>query len=82
MAKLAGRWIKIQLDDSGGTPRDVSSDLVSIDIPMEYDEIDTTGFQDDAKNSIPGLPQFNVELTGKFNPAADTGRLIRVSTRS
>ena len=45
MAKLAGRWITVSLEDSVPTPRNISSDVQSIDIPIEYDEIDTTGFR-------------------------------------
>lgn len=73
MAKLAGRWIKVLLDDDGGTPRDISNDLESIDIPNEFGEIDVTGFGDGAENSMPGLSNFSVEGSGTFNPAADTG---------
>ena len=73
MAKLAGRWLKVFLSDSVPTVRDISSDVQSIDLPIEFDEIDTTGFSDAAKNSIPGMPGFNVELAGKFNPTVDTG---------
>ncbi len=71
MAKLAGRWITVTLDDESPAAKDVSSDVDSIDIPMEFDELDITGFSDAVKNSMPGLPGFNVELTGTFNPTAD-----------
>jgi hypothetical protein len=73
MAKLAGKFIKVLLDDTGGTARDVSSDVESVDIPDEYEELDVTGFTDGAENSIPGMPSFNVEVQGNFNPAATTG---------
>jgi hypothetical protein len=72
MAKLAGRWLTVSLEDST-TPRDISSDVQSIDLPTEFDEIDTTGFSDAAKNSIPGMPAFNVELAGTFNPVVSVG---------
>ena len=71
--KLTGRWIKVLLDDSGGTPRDISTDVVSVDVPIEYDEIDMTGFQDAVQSSAPGLPVMNVELQLNMNPLADTG---------
>jgi hypothetical protein len=73
MAKLAGRWITVTLDDATPTARAITSDVQSIDIPMEFDEIDVTGFSDGSKNSIPGMPGFNVEIVGKFNPTASTG---------
>jgi hypothetical protein len=73
MAKLAGRWITIALSDSVPTVRQIESDVDSIDIPIEYDELDVTGFSDAVKNSIPGMPGMNVEITGTFNPGAGTG---------
>ncbi len=73
MAKLAGRFLKVLLDDSGGTARDVSADIESIDVPDEYGELDVTGFGEGAENSIPGLPSFPVEIQANFNPAATTG---------
>lgn len=73
MAKLSGQYLVVYIDDSGDSPRDVSSDVKSIDIPDEYGEIDATGFSDGAVNSISGMPSFNVEITGMFNPGATTG---------
>jgi hypothetical protein len=73
MAKLAGRYLKVLIDDSAGTPRDVSSDIESIDVPDEYGELDMTGFGEGGENSIPGMPSFPVEITANYNPAATTG---------
>jgi hypothetical protein len=71
MGKLAGRWVQTQIDDAGGTPQDVSSDIDSVDIPDEYGELDVTGFMEGGDNSIPGMPSSPVEMTGSFNPAAN-----------
>jgi hypothetical protein len=73
MSKLAGRWIKVLLDDTTPTARDISGDVESVDIDDGYGELDVTGFGDGSENSIPGMPTFNVELTCHFNPAATTG---------
>jgi hypothetical protein len=73
MAKLKGQHCTIFIDDSGLSPQDVSDDIESIDIPDEYDEIEVTGFTEGAHNSIPGMPKFDVEFSGTFNPAATTG---------
>jgi hypothetical protein len=73
MAKLAGRFLKVLIDDSGGTPRDVSADIDSVEIPDEYGELDMTGFGEGSENSAPGMPSFPVEIAGMFNPAATTG---------
>lgn len=72
MSKLTGENITIMIDDSGGSPQNVSTDVESIDIPDEYDEVDMTGFTDGAHNSTAGLPAFPVEITGMFNPAANS----------
>lgn len=71
--KLAGKWLKIYIDDSAGSPQDVSSDVDSVDIPDEYGSLDMTGFSDGSVNSAPGMPNLPIKITGKFNPAATTG---------
>lgn len=73
MAKIAGRWVKIEIDDSAAAPQDVSSDLTSVTIPKEYAELDMTGFLDGSDNSVPGMPSSPVEVTGDFNPVATVG---------
>lgn len=73
MAKLAGRFLSVQIDDSGGTQRDVSADVESVEIPLEYGEVEVTGFGEGGENSIPGMPKDSVRIRGKFNPAATTG---------
>ncbi len=73
MAKLAGRFLKVLIDDSGASPQDVSADIDSVDIPDEYGELDMTGFGEGSDNSSPGMPGFPVEINGTFNPAATTG---------
>jgi hypothetical protein len=73
MAKLAGRFIKVYIDDSGGVAREVSGDVNSVDIPWELGELDVTGFNEGSVNSIPGMPSFNLEISGTFNPTATTG---------
>jgi hypothetical protein len=73
MAKLNGQYLTIALDDSADAPRQIENDVESIDIPDEYGELDVTGFSEGAVNSIAGMPAFNVELAGTFNPAATTG---------
>lgn len=73
MAKLAGRFLKVYIDDSSGAAQDVSNDIESVDIPDEYGELDVTGFGEGSDNSMPGMPSFPVEITGMFNPTATTG---------
>lgn len=73
MSKITGEFVTVTLDDSTGTPRAVSSDVEAVDIPDEYDDVEVTGFTDGSHNSIPGLLNAPVEITGMFNAAATTG---------
>jgi len=73
MAKLAGKWLKIYLDNDAGLPCDISTYVESIDLPTEFDELDVTGFLDGSKNSIPGMPGFNIELACSFSVDATVG---------
>ena len=73
MVKLKAQHTKILIDDSGGTPRDVSADLDSIDIPQDFEEIDVTGFTETVVNEMPGMLTAPITLAGTFNAAATTG---------
>ncbi len=70
MAKLAGRFLRVYLEDAGGVLQDVSAGIQSVEIPDEYLEVDTTGLSEGTENSIPGLPGMPVEITGLFSPAS------------
>jgi hypothetical protein len=68
MAANKGRFTKILVDDSGGTPTDISADVVETEgIPLTYDEIETGGFGSAAKSYISGRADTPVTLTGNFN---------------
>jgi hypothetical protein len=71
--KLAGRFLKVWIDDASGTPRDVSADIESVEIPEGYGELDMTGMGQGGEDAAPGMPGFPVEMVGMFNPAATTG---------
>ena len=73
MPKLAGRFLKVYIDNGAGAPQDVSADIDSVEIPDEYGSLDVTGFGEGAVNSIPGMPNLPIRMTGHFNPAATTG---------
>ena len=73
MAKLAGRYLKVFIDNSAAAAQEVSADVDSVTIPDEYGELDMTGFGEGSDNSAPGMPSFPVEITGTFNPAVTIG---------
>lgn len=71
--KLAGRFLKVFIDDANGAPQDVSGDLDYVELPNEFGEVDVTGLGQGGGDVIPGMPAFPVELKGTFNPTATTG---------
>lgn len=73
MVKLKAQFLKIEIDDAGLTPRDVSADVDSIEFPNDHEDIDVTGFTDTVVNELPGMLTAPITLTGTFNAAADTG---------
>jgi len=74
MAKLAGDHIQVILDDSGGTPRTFADgDIISVDVPLTYDQYDVSGFGDDVHNMINGLLQAPVTVRGYLTTTANIG---------
>jgi hypothetical protein len=73
MAKLAGKWLKVYIDDVNTIPRDVSSDVESVDIDDSYGEVDVTGINHGSLNSVPGMASKPIEMVCHFNPAPTTG---------
>jgi len=66
--------VKIYLDDNGGTPRDITCDL--IDIPetgITYAEVDMTGVCNTVANYLAGLGTAGSTLKGAMNDTATTG---------
>lgn len=73
MAKISAKSAVIIVDDSGGTPRTISSDVVSYSIDYNVDSPEVTGFGDGSHNFIPGLKVVGVTLEVLWNSAATTG---------
>lgn len=74
MAFQHGRSTVFKLDDSGGTLRDLSAFLTSVDFPQAVDIPDTTAFGDTArKRGVVGLKDNNFSFSGMFDPTAITG---------
>jgi hypothetical protein len=73
MAKLSSKFMTVNVDDSGGTARDISNDVESVEIPYNYDEHDVTGFSEGSHNVITGLAAMPITINGNFNAAATTG---------
>ena len=73
MAKISAKGAAISVDDSGGTPRVISSDVKSFEIEYAIDPLEVTGFGDGSKNFTPGQKVIGVTLDVFWNSAATTG---------
>jgi len=71
--KISAKGWVIAVDDSGGTPRTISTDVRSVSIVTEAGKIEVTGFGDGSKNFIPGMPIYGVEMDVYFDSTATTG---------
>jgi hypothetical protein len=71
MAKQTGLGDVVIIDDSGGTPRTISNDLVDYGINISQDLIDTTGLDKSARERITGMSDADVTLNGIFNSASN-----------
>ena len=75
MAKISAKGAVISVDDSAGTARAISTDVVSYEIEYGAGAIEVTGFNEGSQNSIPGLPVIGITLDVKWNTLATTGAM-------
>lgn len=74
MAFFDSRESVFQLDDSGGTPRDISAFLTEISgIPGPRNLNEVTALGDTGAKFIPGLQNASISLSGVFDDTATTG---------
>lgn len=71
MAKSTGLGMTISIDDSGGTARDISNDINSIDIATPRGVQDVTGVDKSANERLLVLADANGNVNGIWNPAAN-----------
>ena len=71
---LAGDHIIVKLDDSSGTPRQLAAgDIIAVDVPMNSDQYDVTGFGDLLHDVINGQLNLAVTMRGYLTLTATTG---------
>lgn len=74
MAKIHGKDTVVKLDDSGGTLRDLSQFITSVDIPVAIDVAEVTGMGQPRKNYITGLQDSNpIAINGNWDDTPTTG---------
>ena len=72
--KTHSRYIKILLDDSGGTARDITSSVDTIgDIGLTHEQTDVTALSDTVMQYLSGRGDADIQLGGPFNNTATTG---------
>src|SRR5687768_9029038 len=71
---LSGDHVLVKLDDASGTLRTfVNGDIRSIDLGLNYDQHDVTGFGDVAHKFINGQLNAPVTIQGYVTTTASTG---------
>ena len=71
MAFVHGKETHFTLDDSGGTPRDISTYLTSVSMPRSQELADTTTFGASAKTFIAGFGDATITIEGNWDPTVD-----------
>ena len=69
MAKVHGSNSQVFLDDSAGTPRELTSFVTSIDTSWSRDVAQTSAMGQDAHSYIGGLQDGTFSLNGRFDSA-------------
>lgn len=74
MAKESGLgWTTLEVDDSGGTARDIKNDITNFSFATPRGEQDVTGVDKSAMERLLLLADFSITLNGVFNDAANAG---------
>ena len=66
-----GKATHFSLDDTGGTSRDLSDVLVSVDFPEIIETAETTAFGATSKSYIVGLRDATISVSGLFDSTVD-----------
>jgi len=69
-----GKSVDFSIDDTGGTPRNISNTLNSVDFPLSVETAETTAFGATAKSYIVGLKDATFSVSGVWD-ATVTGYL-------
>ena len=64
--RTVGKYAKFQIDDSGGTLRDIP--VASINgVGLTYEVVDVSAIQDAVKGMLNGQPDYILEISGPFD---------------
>lgn len=73
MAQSHGKDSVFKVDDSGGTLRDITAHLDSVDFPQTVDTAESSTFGDTAKEYFVGLKDATISISGKWDNTTTTG---------
>jgi hypothetical protein len=73
MAFVHGKNAHFTIDDSGGTPRNLSAFLTEVTFPRQMDMAETSVFGNTYKTYIQGLGDASLSISGRWDPTATTG---------
>lgn len=71
MAKVSGLLDAFELDDSGGSLRDISSTVDSVQVQTSQGLIDVTGLDKAAMERVIGLGDGSFQVSGPFDAASN-----------
>jgi hypothetical protein len=71
--KVSAKGATITVDDSSGSPQDISVDCRSFELKQDAGKVEVTGFTEGSKNYIPGMPVYEITLDFLWNSTATTG---------
>lgn len=66
-----GKSTNFQLDDTGGTIRDISNVLTSVDFPETIETAETTAFGATSKAYLVGLRDATISIAGSWDATVD-----------
>ena len=66
-----GKSTFFSVDDTGGTVRDISNTLTSVDFPETIDTAETTAFGATSKSYIVGLRDATISVSGLWDATVD-----------
>ncbi len=75
MAKISGKAAIVNVDDSAGTVRNISTYVTAFEIQDGLDVPEVTGFTDTVSNFIPGQKNQSIKLTVLWATDATTGAM-------
>lgn len=77
MAKTTGlSWTTLEVDDSGGTVRDIRTDVTNFNFATPRGVQDVTGVDRAAMERLLLLADFSIQLNGVFDPGSNLAHAV------